>query len=94
MAFYLEPMTMNEKMIPNLYQCADLGLTVVLSLYFPIVSINRQPNSHKAYFSFEQTKELTDLIQTYWRGELRIEPKTYFDQLRTIKARLYSEAQP
>ena len=25
---------------------------------------------------------------------LRIEPKTYFDQLRTIKARLYSEAQP
>ena len=85
---------MNEKMTTNLYQCADLGLTVVLSLYFSIVSINRQPNSRKVFFSFEQTKELSDLIQTYWRGELRIEPKTYFDQLRTIKARLYSEAQP
>lgn len=85
---------MNEKMIPSLYQCADLGLTVVLSLYFPIVSIKRQPNSHKAYFFFEQTKELTNLVEAYWRGDLRIEPKTYFDQLRTIKARLYSEAQP
>lgn len=87
-------MTMNEKMTTNLYQCSDLGLTTVLSLYFSIVSINKQPNSRKVFFSFEQTKELSDLIQTYWRGELRIEPKTYFDQLRTIKARLYSEAQP
>ena len=91
MAFLFQPMTMSEKMTTNLYQCADLGLTVVLSLYFPIISINRQANSKKAYFSFEQTKELSNLIQTYWRGELRIEPKTYFDQLRTIKARLYSE---
>ncbi len=85
---------MNEKMTTSLYQCADLGLTTVLSLHFPIISINRQPNTRKAFFSFEQTKELSDLIQTYWRGELRIEPKTYFDQLRTIKARLYSEGQP
>ncbi len=85
---------MSAKMTTNLYQCSDLGLTTVLSLYFPIVSINRSPNSHKAFFSFEQTKELNNLIQSYWRGELRIEPKTYFDQLRTIKARLYSELQP
>lgn len=87
-------MTMNEKMTTNLYQCADLGLITLLSLYFPIISIKRQPNSRKAFFSFEQTEALTNLIQTYWRGELRIEPKTYFDQLRTIKARLYSEGQP
>ena len=94
MAFLFQPMTMSEKMTNNLYQCSDLGLTTVLSLYFPIVSINRPPNSRKAFFSFEQTKELINLIQTYWRGELRIEPKTYFNQLRTVKARLYSEAQP
>ena len=82
---------MNEKMTTNLYQCADLGLITVLSLYFPIVSIKRQPNSRKAFFSFKQSKELSDLIQSYWRGDLRVEPRAYFDQLRTIKARLYSQ---
>jgi hypothetical protein len=33
---------------------------------------------------------LDGLIELYWRGELKIEPRSYFSALREIKARLYS----
>jgi len=76
---------MNEKMIPNLYQSQtsiNRGPCLCISPLSRSTD-NRTPN--KAYFSFEQTKELTDLIPTYWRGELRIEPKTYLTSYEPLR---------
>lgn len=72
------------------YQTSDIALATIVSLSFPLVRITPQSNS-KSLFVFERSKELEKLIEDYWSGTLKIEPKVYFNQLKTIKTRLYSE---
>ena len=40
---------------------------------------------------FRQSEDLNQIIEDYWKGELRVEPQKFFSQLRTVKARLYGE---
>ena len=70
------------------FQTADLALATAISLWYPLVSINRE-NPRKAQFMFERNEDLDGLIEQYWRGELKVDPQAYFNQLRVIKARLY-----
>jgi hypothetical protein len=72
----------------DFYRTSDLALATTISLFYPIEAIDKQ-NPHKAYFIFKREEGLDELIEKYWRGELRVEPKTFFNQLRVIKARLY-----
>lgn len=72
------------------YSTSDLALATVLSLSYPVETIDRQ-NPHKAQFLFKRSEELDQLIKAYWRGELKVNPATYFNQLKIIKARLYEE---
>jgi len=74
------------------YESSDLALVTTLSLFYPIETIDRQ-NPHKALFLFKRNAELDQLIETYWKGELKVNPATYFQQLKIIKARLYEERQ-
>lgn len=74
----------------NYYSSSDLALATALSLFYPIDSIDRQ-NPHKALFLFKKDAGLEQLIEAYWRGELKVNPASYFNQLKSIKARLYSE---
>jgi len=71
-----------------LFRTSDLALATTISLFYPIEAIDKQ-NPRKAYFVFKREEGLDELIEKYWKGELRIEPKTFFNQLRVIKARLY-----
>lgn len=68
---------------------ADIALASTLALWIPINNIERIIGSKRALFVFEDTEKTTLLVEQYWRGELRIEPRSYFDQLRALKARLY-----
>jgi len=68
---------------------SDLALVTALSLFFPIVNINKE-NPRKAQFIFYSTDKLYKFIDDYWNKELRVEPRQYFDQLKAIKARLYA----
>lgn len=77
---------LNDK---DFYRTTDLALAAVLSLSFPIEAIDRQ--SRKAQFIFKRENGLDQLIENYWRGGLKVEPQAYFQELRVIKARLYSE---
>jgi hypothetical protein len=72
----------------DFYRTSDLALATTISLFYPIEAIDKQ-NPRKAYFIFKREEGLDELIEKYWKGELRIEPKTFFNQLRVIKARLY-----
>jgi len=79
--------TLNEK---NFYRTADLALAAVIFLFYPLEAIDKQ-NPRKAQFLFKRNSELDELIESYWRGELKVEPQAYFNALRVIKARLYGE---
>jgi hypothetical protein len=70
------------------YRTADLALATAISLFFPIASIDKE-NPRKAYFIFRKDKALDAFLESYWHGELKVEPQGYASQLRVIKARLY-----
>lgn len=79
--------------INDYYSTSDLALATALSLFHPVDSIDRQ-NPHKAIFLFKRTgTEIDQLIETYWKGELKVNPAAYFQQLKIIKARLYEGRQ-
>ena len=71
------------------YKTSDLGLATTLSLFFPIKTIDRN-NPRKVLFVFDQTKELEQFVDKYWRSEIVIEPKTFTNQIKNIKTRIYS----
>ncbi len=71
------------------FETADLNLaTLIYYEGFNLVSIDRQ--NERSRFIFNATKELNQLIQQYWNGQLLVEPKSYFNSLREIKVRLRS----
>lgn len=75
----------------ELYKTSDLSLAVTLSLFFPILGIEKM-NPNRAYFLFEHTDELQNTTKKYWNGELKIEPKSYSIQLRQLRTRVYEES--
>jgi len=83
-------MTQENLKLKNFYSTSDLALTTAISLWHPIDTIDRQ-NPRKANFLFKRDEKLDELLEAYWKRELKIEPQEYFNQLKAIKARLYSE---
>jgi hypothetical protein len=61
-----------------------------LSLDLPIEKIDRQ-NPTKVQFLFAESEQLRRLVDDYWKGQLQVEPKAFFNQLKNIKTRIYSE---
>jgi len=74
----------------DFYRTADLALATAVFLFYPLEAIDKQ-NPRKAQFLFKRESQLDELIESYWRGELKVEPQAYFNALRIIKARLYGE---
>lgn len=72
------------------YQTTDLGLATTLSLFFNLLEIKKYHDSNKAYFVFKKDEKLDVFLRKYWNREIKIEPQTYFNQLRVVKSRLYS----
>ena len=70
---------------------ADLALATTLSLWHPIEALERTPGLHRAYFCFVQGNDVDELVEQYWRREVRVEPQQYFNQIKALKARLYAD---
>ncbi len=81
---------MNQQTPSDTYVTSDLALATTISLQFPIQDIDRS-NPRKAVFVFPRSPDLEDLVEGYFRNELKISPQTFFNQLRDIKSRLYAE---
>jgi hypothetical protein len=71
----------------DFFRTADLALATAISLSYPLEAIDR--GSRKAQFVFEREAGLDELIASYWRRELKVEPQSYYDAMRAIKGRLY-----
>lgn len=72
----------------NYYRTSNFPLAVVLSLHFPVEDIEKEHNSQRAFFVFKSTPELEQVISDYWADSLRIEPKEFYNQTKTLKSRL------
>jgi hypothetical protein len=76
---------------PRLWSNSDLALVACLvNRGFKIVSLDRTlPN--KIQFQFEQTPELEQTVEDFWADRLMVSPRIFFDNIRLIKNRIYSE---
>jgi len=73
----------------SFYKTSDLALVALLSLSFPIKEIDSS-DTKRVSFIFESSNALNEQIQAYWLKMLRVEPQEYFNQLKNIKTRIYS----
>ena len=81
----------NEKL---LFKTTDLALaTTLFSINIPLESIERSSHTKKVNFVFsKENNNLERILQQYWRKEIRIEPQTYFQNLRLLKNRIYEKS--
>ena len=85
-------MFMNKKVLneKDWFRSSDLALVVALSLFVPIEVIEKDA-SGKAYFLFRKDADnFEEVLKQYWSRELRVEPQSFFNQLKVVKARIYS----
>lgn len=80
----------NALKVSDYYMTPDLALASALSLWFPIEAIDKT-NPQKAVFIFNREPGLEEAIESYWKKELKVEPQSYFAQIKSVKTRLYSE---
>ena len=75
----------------NYYKTSDLALVATLSLSFQVESVEKT-DTRRVLFVFPNSEELNATVNSYWRGELRVEPQEFFNQLKVIKTRIYSNS--
>ncbi len=83
-------MEMKIKKTNKTYQTADMACAAALSLFFPIEAIDRT-SERRVFFIFESTEKLDQFVQMFWRGEVQLEPRAFFDSIKAIKTRLYDQ---
>ena len=83
-------MTQENLKLKDYYSTSDLALATTISLWYPIEVIDKQ-NPRKASFLFKRDENLDQLIESFWKNKLKVDPLTFFNQLKIIKSRLYAE---
>jgi hypothetical protein len=69
----------------------DLGLTCALfCLEHELYAVDKDNNPNKAQFVYRRDKTIERDIEDYWNDRLKLNARSYFDSIRTIKNRLYS----
>ena len=74
----------------SLYHTADLACVAALSLFFPIEAIDRS-GGRRVLFLFKHSPELNLFLEQFWKGEISVEPRAYFDSIKAVKTRLYEQ---
>ena len=69
----------------------DLGVsTALLCAGFELLALNRN-NPRKVLFIFRREENIDETANAYFADQLKLNARSYFDQLRALKNRLYSE---
>lgn len=71
----------------NTYRTSDFACAAAISLFQPVDAIDKT-DAFRAVFVFEKTNHLLALLEAYWRGELKVNPRAYHEQLKVMKTRL------
>ena len=72
------------------FRTFDLGVCAALvSSGFQLASLDRS-NPKKCEFLFENRLDIGTIAEDYWADKLKINARTFFDNVRAIKNRLYS----
>lgn len=68
----------------------DLGATTALICSgYALMSIDWE-NPNKALFVFRRESGIEETLDEYWADQLEVKARRYFDSLKAVKSRLYS----
>lgn len=71
------------------FRTSDLALATAISVFGIAIEAMQQTEGQRMVFVFTKSDRLSDIVDKFWRGELRIEPQAYFNQLKILKARIH-----
>lgn len=72
------------------WMTSDLGVcAALLSVGKELVDLDRS-QGRKVQFLFAKEPDLEQVVQEFWADRLVVNARTYFDNLKAIKSRLYS----
>ena len=81
-------MSLQQEKTTEYLKTSDICLATTISLWYPLDSIERTGES-KVVFLFKRDEQLDELVQAYWRKELKVEPQSYFSALKFLKNRIH-----
>ena len=70
----------------------DLGVsTALLCAGFELLSVDKNDNPRKALFIFKKEAGIDDIANQYFSDKLDVKARSFFDHLKALKNKLYSE---
>lgn len=82
-------MTMTRETAANTFRTADLSLAAALCVSGFVAKEVDAVSPRRSVFVYDAGEALQEAVNRYWRGEMRVEPMSYFQQLKILKARIY-----
>lgn len=83
-------MFMTKKLLEE-YQTYDLGCAAALiSVGFELASLDKE-DPRKVLFIFRGKAGIKNVVDDYWADRLEVKARTFFDNVKMIKNRIYSE---
>ena len=76
----------------NYYSTSDLALASALVCYGFVIECLEKDQSGRVAFYFVRQSALDGTTQAFWANTLTVNPRTYFDAIKHLKTRIYSEA--
>ncbi|MFA5232735.1 MAG: DUF5659 domain-containing protein [Candidatus Paceibacterota bacterium] len=75
----------------NFLYTFDLGAAALLvTAGFELIGLDRT-NTRKVQFIFNRTKDIEKVVDGYWTNKLQVEARSFFDNIKMLKNRIYSE---
>jgi len=81
----------NENEKPMQFPVSDLALNTALACegIFPSTVDRKDPR--RIAFLYQDTYEFQKTVESFWNRSLLIEPQTFYQNLKIIKARIYAD---
>ena len=75
----------------NFFFSFDMGLAAALiTAGFSLIALDRK-NLRKVQFIFRRSDGMDDVIDAFWADRLEVKAQAYFNAVKMLKNRLYSE---
>src|SRR3989338_9919211 len=76
---------------PETWTTYDMGVSAALiCVGFELLSLNKE-NPHKSLFVFRRREGIDEVVDLYWSDRLEVKARSFFDGIKALKNRLYSE---
>ena len=78
---------------PLAFSTFDLGLANTLAtLKYELIKLDKT-DPKKVRFIFQETKDIEQTMLKYWNDEITVPALTFFNNLKTLKNRIYSDSE-